>query len=99
MTVPNGGELPPRFSLGQVLATPGALAALAEAGQTPHEFITRHRGGDWGVVGREDRQENELSVQGDLRILSAYILNSGVKIWLITEADRSATTLLLPSEY
>ena len=89
----------PLFVLGQVVATPGALAALEEAGQTPAEFLDRHRIGDWGELGEEDKQENELSVQKGFRILSAYILNTGVKIWLITEADRSATTFLLPEEY
>ena len=87
------------FPLGQVVATPGALAALEKAGQTPDEFLARHVAGDWGVVPEEDRQENELSVQNGLRILSAYVLKTGVKIWLITEADRSSTCFLLPSEY
>jgi len=89
----------PLFALGQVVATPGALTALEEAEQTPAEFLDRHRIGDWGELGEEDKQENELSVQKGFRILSAYILNTGVKIWLITEADRSATTFLLPEEY
>jgi hypothetical protein len=87
----------PRFPLGQVVATPGALEALEAAGQTPIEFLRRHQCGDWGVVPEEDKQENEFSVQQGFRILSAYILSTGVKIWLITESDRSATTLLLPS--
>ncbi len=87
------------FSLGQVVATPGALDALEAAGQNPGEFLLRHVTGDWGEVPPEDAQENELSVRQGFRILSAYTLNTGVKIWVITESDRSATTLLLPDEY
>jgi hypothetical protein len=89
----------PLFPLGQVVATPGALSALEEAGQTPEEFLARHVTGDWSMLPEEDKQENDLSVTRDLRILSAYILKTGVKIWLITEADRSATSFLLPEEY
>ena len=89
----------PLFDLGQIVGTPGALHALQEAGQDPAPFLTRHVTGDWGDLSEEDRAENELSVQRGFRILSAYQLNTGVKIWVITEADRSATTFLLPSEY
>jgi hypothetical protein len=89
----------PRFPLGQLVATPGALQALAEADQNPTAFITRHVTGDWGELDDHDRRENELSVLQGFRILSAYTLSTGVRIWIITEADRSCTTLLLPSEY
>jgi len=89
----------PRFSLGRVLAIPGALEALAEAEQQPDEFVSRHVAGDWGDVCPEDAQENELSLQHGFRLLSAYTLSTGHKLWIITEADRSATTLLLPEEY
>lgn len=81
------------------MATPGALRAFAEAGNSPQEFLNRHVAGDWGELGEEDRQENELSVANGLRILSAYRLRDGSKIWVITEANRSSTTLLLPEEY
>lgn len=87
------------FALGQVVATPGALDAIAAADQTPLALVQRHQTGDWGEVPPEDKVENDWSVQHGLRILSAYTLTTGVKIWLITEADRSYTTLLLPSEY
>ena len=89
----------PLFPLGQVVAIPGALEALEAAGQAPAEFLRRHVTGDWGEVPPEDAQENELSVREGFRILSAYTLATDVKIWLITEADRSVTTLLLPEEY
>ncbi len=99
----NGGNpetLPqPRFSLGQIVATPGALEALGQAGHEPIEFLARHVIGDWGDLEDEDKQENELSVEKDFRVLSAYTLSDNTKIWVITEADRSATTILLPSEY
>ena len=88
-----------RFPLGQVVATPGALEALAEAGENPATLLQRHVIGDWGELDEHDQQENELSVEGGLRLLSAYTLSNGARIWIITEADRSATTLLLPSEY
>lgn len=87
------------FPLGQVVATPGALEALENAGQEPVEFLQRHVTGDWGEVPPEDAQENELSVSQGFRILSAYTLSTRVKIWIISEADRSVTTLLLPDEY
>ncbi len=95
------GEHParPKFRLGQLVATPGALRALKDAGQDPLEFISRHVSGDWGEVNEEDKQENEFSVTHGFRILSAYRTAKGETIWLITESDRSATTLLLPSEY
>ena len=82
-----------------MVATPGALESLKVAEQDPLELISRHNTGDWGDLVEEDKKENELSVEKGFRILSAYILSNEVKIWIITEADRSATTLLLPSEY
>lgn len=89
----------PLFSLGQVVATPGALKSLKTAQQNPLELISRHVTGDWGDLNEEDKQENELSVDRGFRILSAFELPTGKKVWIITEADRSATTILLPSEY
>jgi hypothetical protein len=91
--------MPTRFPLGQVVATPGALKALAAAGHTPQEFISRHQTGDWGELDEEDRRENERSLKDDCRLLSAYSLKNSTKIWVITEADRSSTTILLPEEY
>ena len=88
-----------RFPPGQIVATPGALAALEEAGEIPGIFLKRHLTGDWGEVDDHDRRENELSVVQSFWLLSAYTLSNGTKLWIITEADRSATTLLLPSEY
>jgi len=89
----------PLFSLGQLVATPGALHALDDSGERPAKFLIRHQLGDWGDVCKEDRKENELSVQKGFRILSSYNTSKGVKLWVITEADRSSTTILLPDEY
>lgn len=91
--------MPPKFPLGQLVATPGALAALKEAKVGFWPYIRRHVSGDWGSVCQEDAAENELSLQEGFRLLSAYSLPDGCKIWIITEADRSATTILLPEEY
>ncbi len=90
----------PLFSLGQVVATPGALAALEKAGQSPQEFLSRHVRGEWGDLCEEDRKENQLSLERGFRLLSSYPTNAGdTKVWVITEADRSVTTILLPEEY
>ena len=89
----------PLFSLGQIVATPGALDALARANQGPHDFLNRHVGGEWGELENEDKAENDYSLQHGFRILSSYITAAGEKLWVITEADRSATTLLLPEDY
>ena len=89
----------PKFFLGRTVATPGALTALEQANQSPFEFIEKHQTGDWGKLCEEDKRENEFSVRNGFRILSAYRTRNEVKIWIITEADRSVTTLLLPHEY
>jgi hypothetical protein len=79
--------------------TPGAIEALEDAGQSPQEFISRHAKLEQGELCAEDHRENLFSVDKHLRIFSAYKTAQGVKVWVITEADRSATTILLPSEY
>ena len=88
-----------RFPLGRIVATPGALSALERAKQSPAEFLDRHVTGDWGELDDEDKQENEFSVEHGFRILSAYTTTAGDTIWIITEADRSVTTILVPSDY
>ncbi len=87
------------FALGQIVATRGALAALEAAGQPPIQFIRRHAAGDWGEVCEEDRAINDEAVEGGDRLLSAYQTAKGERIWVITEWDRSVTTILLPDEY
>ena len=88
-----------KFSPGQVVATPGALEAFFRTGDRIIPLLVRHLKGDWGELDDHDRQENEFSLQNGLRLLSAYTLSDGTTIWVITEADRSATTFLLPEEY
>ena len=87
------------FPLGRLLATPGALDALQKAGQQPQEFLDRHSKGDWGDLDSHDVKENEISLRSGFRLLSSYTTAAGDRLWVITEADRSATTLLLPEEY
>jgi len=92
-------QKPKTFPLGRTLATPGALEALADSGESPADFLRRHATCDWGDVSEEDwRLNDEALEQGD-RLLSAYHTANGEKIWAITEADRSATTILRPEDY
>jgi hypothetical protein len=79
--------------------TPGAFEAFQRTGEQPIRFLARHVTGDWGELDEEDRMENEFSLQRGFRVLSRYILTDGTIIWIITEADRSVTTFLLPEEY
>jgi hypothetical protein len=88
-----------RFQLGHLFITPGASEALNEAGQSPQEFISRHARLEQGELCDEDHRENLFSLDKPLRIFSAYKTARGVKLWIISEANRSATTILLPSEY
>ncbi len=87
------------LQLGRVVATPGALEALAEAGVAPRDLLVRHAWGDWGEVPPDDARENELSIVNGFRVISSYPLPSGRKVWILTEADRSVTTLLRPMDY
>ena len=89
----------PKFDLGQVVATPGAIELLVGAGRSPMEFIARHVRGDWGDLDEHDRLVNESALKHGGRLLSSYVVSGDQRLWLISEADRSATTLLLPSEY
>ena len=89
----------PLFPLGRIVATPGALAALEREKQLPTSFLGRHAIGDWGELEPTDVAENEYSVAHGFRLLSSYRTDAGDRLWIITEADRSATTLLLPEEY
>ena len=90
-------QVSPKFPLGQVVITPGALNVLTA--NDVRSALQRHSTGDWGDVDQGDRQENELSVCRGFRLLSAYRTSSGTKFWVITEADRASTTILLPEEY
>ena len=88
-----------RLELGAVVATPGALEALGDLEVSPTELLERHASGDWGDVPPEDARENQCALDHGFRILSSYPLPGGERVWIITEADRSSSCILLPSEY
>lgn len=90
---------PGAFEIGQLVMTPGADEILTRSRQTPVEFLLRHKNGDWGDLPPEDIQENERALRDGSRLFSAYRTRSEEKLWVITEWDRSVTTLLLPEEY
>jgi hypothetical protein len=92
-------QRPGKFELGQMVMTPGADRAMREARQVPPEFLLRHKNGDWGDLPEEDIRENAWSLENGARLLSAYRTRTDEKLWVITEWDRTATTLLLPEEY
>jgi len=87
-----------KFPLGRVVATPGALAELARLDINPLLLIGRHVSGDDGDLDAEDKATNVLALQTGARIFSSYLVGD-VKLWVITEADRSSTCVLLPEEY
>lgn len=89
----------PLFSLGRIVATPGAIAEMAKSAENAIKFLSRHERGDWGDCTKEDASENDLSVRQGFRIFSVYHTAKGTKIYVITERDRSVTTILLPGEY
>jgi hypothetical protein len=94
------------FSLGRVVATPGALAALERVGKSPIDYLQKHAKGEWGELDEEDKRANAEALESGARLLSAYLLPDETKLWIITDAvvdedtgERYATTLLLPEEY
>lgn len=93
----NASEL---FSMGRIMATPGALETLRFVGMSASTLLARHAGGDWGNLDAEDRQANDRALMDGSRIFSSYrLVDTGERIWIITEADRSYTTVLRPDEY
>jgi hypothetical protein len=107
--VEKGEQVKVRFNPGQIVMTPGAISAMAEAGHTPSEFLKRHICGDWGKLDTHDTKANDSAMKTGLRLLSSYETKGGETLWVITEAvdiergdnpkQRQLTTLLLPSEY
>ena len=87
------------FPLGQTVITPGAIEALEKSEQHPGDFLERHLSGDWGDLCEEDKEANQEALDEALRLLSSYRTTEDEKLWIITEADRSVTTILLPEEY
>jgi len=96
--------LRPKFKLGQVVATPGALESLQKARQAPQALLDRHINGDWGDLSGDDKSLNDEALVDGSRIMSAYTLSNGEKLWVITEAadddgNRICSTILRPDEY
>lgn len=89
----------PLFALGRVVATPGAIELMDQHGAAPSDLLDRHIRGDYGDVCEEDKAANDEAIEQGERILSSYTIADESKLWIITEADRSSTCLLLPSEY
>lgn len=89
----------PIFELGNTVSTPGAVDAIAKAGENAADYLSRHEFGDWGDVGFEDWESNDQALTDGTRLFSVYRTRLDERIWVITEADRSVTTLLLPEEY
>ena len=87
------------FHLGNVVATPQSICVLSESGMSVQSLLQRHASGDWGDLCTEDMQANNDALQYGDRLLSSYVLSESCKVWVITEWDRSVTTVLLPSEY
>lgn len=90
---------PSLFPVGQVVTTPGALAALEKAGQGPPEFLRRHTSGDWGDLCPADRMENQFSLERGFQIFSSNRTGAGDELWIITDNHFSITTILVPQEY
>jgi len=98
MTTENTNQVKPLFSLGRTVATPGAIAALQSINIPKSLLLVRHHAGDWGDLSDADKAANDDAVVNNDQIFSAYQFND-IRIWVITEADRSSTTILLPEEY
>jgi hypothetical protein len=88
-----------KFPLGNLYATPGVLEAFRASGDDILAYLIRHIAGDWGEVNAEDWRANEESLRIGERLLSAYTMSDGTRFWIITERDRSSTTVLLPEDY
>ena len=89
----------PLFPLGRCCVTPGAVDALSDAATDAATLLHRHEIGDWGRLCEEDKRANDAAVRAGERVISSYVLTSAVEVWVITEADRSVTTVILPEEY
>ena len=89
-----------RFAPGQVVMTCGVDDLIQQGQFNPIPYLRRHLGGDWGDLDDSDRRQNDAALKsGEDRLFSSYQVTPGLKLWIITEWDRSVTTLLLPSEY
>ncbi|TGP44886.1 hypothetical protein EN871_09910 [bacterium M00.F.Ca.ET.228.01.1.1] len=96
----NEEDRKPLFLLGRTTATRGSLDLLQRAEVHPRQLLDRHRCGDWGELSAEDRAANERAIADGARVISAYVVGpNDERVWVISEADRSSTTILLPFEY
>jgi len=98
MTTETTKQVEPLFEIGRTVATPGALSTMKNLNIDPITLLRRHIYGDWQDMDEEDQESNREAVNQEARIFSAYVFGD-VKFWVITEADRSSTTILLPEEY
>ncbi len=94
-----GSSFEPQFTCGALVFTPGVDALVRSKQINPFHYFGRHLCGDWGNICDEDRQANADALISGARLLSSYLIEPELKLWIITEADRSVTTLLLPEEY
>ena len=99
MVAINSSSSRQRFPLGRIVATPAALDAMAKSGDSAHGLLMGHVTGDFGTVCKADWKANEDAIVQGERVFSAHLLKDGQKIWVITEADRSSSTILMPSDY
>ncbi|KWO50038.1 hypothetical protein [Burkholderia territorii] len=97
--LPSPRQSSTRLSLGKLIATPAALYALQTADVSVYHLVNRHARHDWGDLCEADRQRNDMAVINGARVLSSYTLPNHVQVWIITEADRAVTTVLLSKEY
>ena len=97
--MPKDYSLPPRFKLGRLIMTAGVDALIREGRLNPLPYLRRHLRADWGELSGEDRHQNDAALESGERLLSSYQVAPDLTLWIITEWDRSVTTLLLPSEY
>ncbi len=88
----------PKFSIGRLVATPGAVELLKEARVNPRTLLKRHMKGDWGNLCDFDKEQNDIALKTDARLMSSYDIQGGT-VWIITEWNRSVTTILLPEDY
>jgi len=98
MTTQETNQVMPLFALGKTVATPGALVVMQGVGISPLSLLSRHQRGVWGDMDKDDKEANDSAFNTEARIFSAYKFDT-VLLWVITEADRSSTTILLPEEY
>lgn len=92
-------DTPPPFRAGLLVMTRSVQALAAQGRLEPSQYLRRHLSGDWGDISQDDRDANARAIVNGDRLFSSYKIAADLTLWIITEADRSATTLLLPDDY